>query len=100
MSSIAIYEAELDGDSVIIWEAGKGQRVTFLNNKAAETSASFLIAKATEFHENKEKFGVISAYVYGEDMSSYEFIRVFIHKCRKMQYKIEEGYTRPPSEFW
>lgn len=98
---ISVFEAEQDGPSVVLWEAGTGSRIWYPTNETAERAAIFLQETARAFHKAKEATGVLSLECYSEDMTPFEFVRHFINVAKSAGFKVEEGnMKRPVSEYW
>lgn len=102
-----VYEAEVDGCSVIVWEAGKGTRVVYPTDHAAETAGSWLIEQANRFHAAKEANAgdedenMVSLVCYGDQLlTEFAFIRGYLGRMRKIGLEIQEDLTRIPKEFW
>ena len=102
-----IYEAELDGCSVIIWEASAGTRVVYPTEQAAETAANWLVKQANRFHEavdandGTHNENMVSLICYGDvPMTEFAFIRNYLARVKKLGFEIQTGLTRGPSEAW
>lgn len=107
MSVRKIYEAELDGCSVIIWEAGNGTRVIYPTEQAAETATNWLITQANKFHEAKEANEgaedehMVSVVVYGDQpMTEFEFVQNYMARMKSVGYELIPGLVRKPKEIW
>ena len=102
-----IYEAELDGPSVILWEGGRGTRVEYPTEAMAETAVQWLIERANKFHEAKagndgsQDENMVAIVVYGDVlMTEFQFVRSYMSRVRKLGYEVIEGLRRDPKEFW
>lgn len=106
MSVRKFYEAELDGCSVIIWEAGKGTRVIYPTDSMAETAATWLIDYANKFHSAKESNSnedenMVTVVAYGDQpLTEFAFIRGYLNRVKRLGFEIQDGLTRKTSEFW
>lgn len=102
-----IFEAEQDGRSVIVWEAGSGTRVMYPTEQAAETATNWLILQANRFHEARESNdgsqhdSMVSVVCYGDQpMTEFQFVCTYMDRVRKLGYETEAGLLRPSKEFW
>jgi hypothetical protein len=107
MGTRKVYEAEQDGNSVIVWESGLGTRVIYLDEKQAETATGYLISRANKFHEARdandgaENDTMVSIICYGDvPMTEFQFIQNYLNRMRRMGYEIRGGLERDPKEFW
>lgn len=107
MSVRKFYEAELDGCSVIIWEARNGTRVIYPTNQMAEAAAEWLIDYANKFHAAKEQNSgaedenMVSVICYGDQpMTEFAFIRGYLARVKRLGFEVHEGLVRKTSEFW
>jgi hypothetical protein len=102
-----VYEAEQDGNSVIVWESGSGTRIIYFNEQQAETAASYLISRANQFHtarelnDGSENESMVSIICYGDvPMTEFAFVQDYINRMRRAGYEIRTGLERSTKEFW
>lgn len=102
-----VFEAEADGNSVILWEAGKGTRIVFFNEQQAEAAAVHLIERANQFHQASESNdgsqdeNMVSIVVYGDKaMTEWAFVNDYIGRMRRLGFEIVTGLVRDQKEFW
>jgi hypothetical protein len=97
----AIFEVDMELDSVVVWEAGVGHRIIYTNPNSAEIAYYWLCTKSATFHKAKEETGAAAIECYGEIMSPYEFIRHYLSVCTSAGHRVYEStLSRQPAEFW
>ena len=102
-----IFECELDGPSVIVWEGGSGTRIVYPTEQSAEIAANWLIGRANAFHTAKERNDgdedevMVAVICYGDQpMSEFQFIRNYLDRMRRQGFEVINGLTRDTKEFW
>jgi len=107
MAQRKLYEAEADGNSVIIWQGANGIRVVYPTETAAEIAAEYLINKANEFHiaveanEGVQSAAMVTVICYGDiSMTEFAFVQNYLDRVRKAGLDVQQGLQRESKEFW
>lgn len=94
MSKIAVFEPELENDTIILWEAGTGTRITYPTEKCAETAYNFLLDISRRYH------AFIYVYVFTENYTTQQFVDRYKLIVKKVGFMIDNTLTRLPAEYW
>ncbi len=102
----AVYETEVDGNSVVIWESSVGHRVIFPSDTFAFQQAKVLQDNERRFHQAKIGKGVHVIEAYGEEVTPYTYIRRCFQAWRSKAGQrigitvLESCLTRDQKEAW
>lgn len=94
MSKIAVFEPELENDTIILWEAGTGTRVTYPTEKCAETAYNFLLDISRRYHS------FVSVWIFAENHTTQEFVTRYKAIIKKVGLMADNTLTRSPAEYW
>lgn len=97
----SVFEPELEGDSILVWEAGIGHRIIYPNKFMANSAYNFLDQKSRSFYTAKKEIGVYAIQAYGDDMTPYEFVRRFLSVATSAGLRVmQDNSTRAALEYW
>lgn len=97
----SVFEPELEGDSILVWEAGTGHRVIYPTEDMAYNAYNFLDQKSRAFYMSKQELGVYAIQAYGEDTTPYEFVRRFLAVATSAGLRVmQDNSTRAALEYW
>lgn len=94
MSNRAVFEPELEDNTIVLWEAGNGTRVFYPTEATAQRAYEFLLGASRRYHLFRK------VYVFADNIVFTEFIKRYKEVVWRFGLKIDSTLTRPQTEYW